>query len=61
MGEAKEKQDKAFADKEARLQRQADEIRASRNDMLAHKRRLEEEAWEAEDRMVKVRAESEEA
>ena len=60
VGEAKEKQEKAFADKEAKIAKQAEDIRMSRNEMLANKKRLEEQAWAVEDRLVKMQREANE-
>lgn len=58
VAEGVEKQERAFADKAARLKKQQEDIHGSRQDMLENKRRIQEEVWEQEDRMVKMQAEA---
>ena len=54
VAEGQEKIERAFRDKEAKLKKQQEDIHLSRQEMLAQKKRLEEEQWDTEDRMVKL-------
>ena len=58
VAEGQEKIERAFREKEARLKKQQEDIHQSRQEMLANKKRIEEEQWDLEDKMVKMWSEA---
>ena len=60
VSEGQEKQERLFREKEERLRKAQEDCHLSRQEMIRNKQRLEEEAWDLEDRMVKMWAEANE-
>jgi len=52
--EIKEKQDKAFADKEAKIKKQREDIDRSRQEMIKSKEEIADQRYDEEERMVKL-------
>jgi hypothetical protein len=58
VAEGQEKMERIQREKEERLRKNQEDCHISRQEMIASKRRLEEEAWALEDKMVKLSLEA---
>lgn len=58
VAEGQEKMERIQREKEERLRKNQEDCHISRQEMIASKRRLEEEAWALEDKMVKMSLEA---